>query len=66
MNAKEIRKLVIDTGIGLKLKPEQIILLDVAVNLAYNSGWLDAKKAFKSDIEIALEQGASLDDLPCK
>ncbi len=66
MNAKEIRKLVIDTGIGLALKPEQIILLNVAVNLAYNAGWLDAKKAFKSDIDIALEQGASLDDLPVK
>ncbi len=66
MNAKEIRKLVIDTGIGLHLKSEQIILLDVAVNLAYNSGWLDAKQAFKSDIDIALENGASLDDLPVK
>ncbi len=61
----EVRKLIIETGISLHLKDEQITLLDLAINIAYNAGYLDAKKD-KTDIEIALEQGASLDDLPCK
>lgn len=67
MTSKNLKKLVIDTGIILKLDVKQISLLFLVVNLAYNEGWLDAKESIKkTDIEIALENGASLDDLPVK
>ncbi len=62
MSAKDLRKLVIDTGIILNLPSDKIVALNVAINLAYNSGWLDRR----SDIDLALENGASLDDLPVK
>lgn len=47
MNASELKKLTIDTGIILDLQPSQIIKLSVAINLAYNEGWLDSKQAHK-------------------
>lgn len=51
MTAQELKQLVIDTGILLDLDPSQIIKLDIAISLAYNSGWLDAKLAHKKVCE---------------
>ena len=63
---KDMRQLILDTCKILNLKPEQLSTVFTTVNLAYNTGWLDRNKLDKSDIEIALENGASLDDLPSK
>lgn len=67
MTSEDLRKLIIDTGITLNLEPRQITLLDVAINLAYNQGWMDRASYDKKTItEIALENGASVDDMPVK
>jgi hypothetical protein len=41
MNSEQLRKLVIDTGILLGLEVEQINDLNVAIKLAYTSGYRD-------------------------
>jgi len=69
MSEKELKKLVIETGVMLRLEVKDITKLDTAINLAYLSGWLDRGSQFmkdKSDIDLALENGASLDDMPNK
>ena len=70
--SKDMRQLILDTCKILNLESEQLSTVFTAINLAYNSGWLDRNKldtpkdTGKSDTEIALEQGASLDDMPSK
>ncbi len=63
---KDIQRLVIDICKILDLKSEQLSTVFNALTIAYNTGWLDRAKLDKSDTEIALENGASLDDLPTK
>lgn len=63
---KDMQQLVLDTCKVLHLQPEQLTIIYTVINLAYHTGWLDGNKESKSDIDIALENGASLDDLPAK
>lgn len=57
MNDQELKNLIIDTGLALQLKADQLRFLDLAINMAYNKGHIDAVNELGKKTELQMEGG---------